>query len=335
MKGCTAAIMRMWLSTESERLPMRPQGLAQSKTGRCSAFRCGAPSSAMAPQTCRLAASISGRAKPMALSRSKSGASIAASSSLSTSRQNSTPSVHLLNTKRMSKADFERALDRRDLLVAEAFRAQRAVAERIGALERAVADGIGDDVVDLALVVAERRQRFRDAAVDDLEIAAAGELLELDQREIGLDAGGVAVHHQADRAGRRDDGGLGVAVAEILAHRERVVPGLLRRLGEVGLHDGFEVERHGVGRELLIARLFAMRRAAMVAHHPQHRVLVGGVFGEGAELARHLRRGRVGDAGHHRRDGAGDGAAPRASRRGCPQPSAGRRYWRSRGPSVR
>ena len=36
MKGWLAAIMRMWLSTDSERLPLRPQGLAQSNTGRCS-----------------------------------------------------------------------------------------------------------------------------------------------------------------------------------------------------------------------------------------------------------------------------------------------------------
>ena len=33
MNGCAAAIMRMWLSQESERFPSRPQGLAQSKTG--------------------------------------------------------------------------------------------------------------------------------------------------------------------------------------------------------------------------------------------------------------------------------------------------------------
>ena len=33
MKGCAAAIMRMWLSTERKRLPMRPHGLAQSNTG--------------------------------------------------------------------------------------------------------------------------------------------------------------------------------------------------------------------------------------------------------------------------------------------------------------
>jgi len=38
MKGCAAAIMRMWLSTERKRVPRRPHGLAQSKTGRCSGF---------------------------------------------------------------------------------------------------------------------------------------------------------------------------------------------------------------------------------------------------------------------------------------------------------
>ena len=33
MKGCAAAIIRMWLSTEMKQSPMRPQGLAQSNTG--------------------------------------------------------------------------------------------------------------------------------------------------------------------------------------------------------------------------------------------------------------------------------------------------------------
>ena len=91
--------------------------------------------------------------------------------------------------------------------------------------ERAVADRIGLDLGDLGFAVAERAQRLRHRAVDDLEVAAAGELLELHQREVGLDAGGVAIHHQADGAGRRDHGGLRVAVAVLLAERERVVPG--------------------------------------------------------------------------------------------------------------
>ncbi len=50
MKGWAAAIIRMWLSTDNERRPVRPHGLAQSKTGRCSGFRCGAPSKVIAPQ---------------------------------------------------------------------------------------------------------------------------------------------------------------------------------------------------------------------------------------------------------------------------------------------
>src|SRR5690606_24747994 len=43
MNGCAAAIMRMWLSTDRNRLPRRPHGLAQSKTGRCSGLRCANP----------------------------------------------------------------------------------------------------------------------------------------------------------------------------------------------------------------------------------------------------------------------------------------------------
>ena len=79
--------------------------------------------------------------------------------------------------------------------------------------ERAVADRIGIDLGDVAFAVAEHAQRFRHGAVDDLEVAAAGELLELHQREIGLDAGGVAVHHEADGAGRRHHARLRIAVA--------------------------------------------------------------------------------------------------------------------------
>jgi hypothetical protein len=39
MKGWAAAIMRIWLSTERKRLPMRPQGLAQSKMEICFSLR--------------------------------------------------------------------------------------------------------------------------------------------------------------------------------------------------------------------------------------------------------------------------------------------------------
>ena len=94
--------------------------------------------------------------------------------------------------------------------------------------QRAVADRVSLDLGDLGLAVAERAQRLGHRAVDDLEVAAAGELLELHQREVGLDAGGVAIHDEADGAGRRDHGRLRIAVAVLLAERQRLVPGSLR-----------------------------------------------------------------------------------------------------------
>ena len=58
----------------------------------------------MAPQQYSLAASISCRVKPMAESRSKSGAVSRSASSFSVCVQKASPSVHLLNTNLMSKA---------------------------------------------------------------------------------------------------------------------------------------------------------------------------------------------------------------------------------------
>ena len=72
------------------------------------------------------------------------------------------------------------------------------------AVQRAGAAAVADDVLDLLRRVAEPVEGGRDRGVDDLEVAAAGQLLELDQGEVGLDAGGVAIHDQADGAGRRD-----------------------------------------------------------------------------------------------------------------------------------
>ena len=106
----------------------------------------------------------------------------------------------------------------------KAFGLERGVVDRRRLAERAVTDRIGDDLGDVAFAVAEHAQRLRHRAVDDLEVAAAGELLELHQREVGLDAGGVAIHHEADGAGRRDHGRLRIAIAVRLAERERAGP---------------------------------------------------------------------------------------------------------------
>ncbi len=122
MNGCTAAIMRTWPMWWMKRLPFCGRKL-QSKTGRCSGFRAGAPS--MVP------------VESMWL----------------------TICFHLLRR------------------------------------------------------VAELDQRLRHGVVDDLDHAAADQLLVLHQRQIRLDAGGVAIHHEADGAGGREHGGLRVAEA--------------------------------------------------------------------------------------------------------------------------
>ena len=127
--------------------------------------------------------------------------------------------------------------------------------------------------MDLLGVVAEVHQRRAERLVGDLEVSAAGELLEFHQGEVGLDAGGVAIHEQADGAGGGDDGGLGVAVAVALAEGEarsqhsraaceqsargqRVVVGELRRVDA----DGLDVERFVIAERLARLRRCARRR---------------------------------------------------------------------------
>ena len=109
-----------------------------------------------------------------------------------------------------------------------------------------MADGIGLDLRDVDFAVAERAQRLGHGAVDDLPVAAAGELLEFHQREIRLDAGGVAIHHEADGAGRRHHGGLRVAVAMQFAEFQRLVPGGPGVLDDIGLLAGSVIERHRI-----------------------------------------------------------------------------------------
>ena len=92
------------------------------------------------------------------------------------------------------------------------------------------------DLLDLLVGVAQRPQRHRDRAVDDRHLPAADELLELHEREVGLDAGGVAVHEERDRPRRREHRRLRVAVAVGLAQRHRVLPRRARGVEQRGVH---------------------------------------------------------------------------------------------------
>ena len=136
--------------------------------------------------------------------------------------------------------------------------------------------------------VAELLERHRHGVVDDLHQPAADELLVLDERDVRLDAGRVAIHHEADRAGRREHGGLRVAVAVLLAELDALVPDVLRVLEEILRH---------------VRLVDVLERRAVLAHHAQHRLAVLLVAGERpAVVARDPRRLRVGRAVHDRGD---------------------------------
>src|SRR6185503_13918182 len=100
---------------------------------------------------------------------------------------------------------------------------------------------VADDGVGLLMVVAELEQGRRNGVVYDLDHPAANQLLVLHEREIGLDAGGVAIHEEADRTGGRENGDLRVAVTKLLAVSQSFVPAsfgsLVERSGNVGLVD--------------------------------------------------------------------------------------------------
>ena len=116
----------------------------------------------------------------------------------------------------------ERAVEDRQVLVVQARRP----------LDRVVRVDVVEDAADRRLVVAELLQGHRHGAVDDLEHAAAGQLLVLHQRDVGLDARGVAVHHEGDRAGGGQDRDLAVAIAVLAARARGTRPRPRWRLGQ-------------------------------------------------------------------------------------------------------
>ena len=72
--------------------------------------------------------------------------------------------------------------------------------------------------------VAEPTELARHRLVDDGHRTAADQLLGLDQTEVGVDAGGVGVEHEADGAGRREHRGLRVAYAVTVGVADGALP---------------------------------------------------------------------------------------------------------------
>ena len=160
--------------------------------------------------------------------------------------------------------------------------------------DRLVLVDVGDDVVDLAGGVAQPGQRPRHGLVDDRHGAPADQLLDLDQTQVGLDAGGVAVHQQADGARGRQHGGLRIAHAVLLGDLDRGIPRLLGRGEQLGRH------------QLLVD---VRRRVAVHPQHVEHGVPVLVEAGEGPHPGRGAGRGGVGVPGHQGGDSRRPGPA--------------------------
>ena len=111
-----------------------------------------------------------------------------------------------------------------------------------------MADRIGLHLGNIGFRIAQRAQGRWHGAVDDLEVTATGELLELDQRKVWLDAGGVAIHHQTDGPRRRNHRGLRVAVPVLFAKTQGFVPGRGGDVDQVGLRAVCVIQWHGLDR---------------------------------------------------------------------------------------
>src|SRR6185369_7321139 len=89
-----------------------------------------------------------------------------------------------------------------------------------------------DDGVALVFGVAELEERRWNRLIDDLDHSAADQLFEFNEREIGFDAGGIAIHHEADGSGGGQYGDLRVAVSVLFAVSESLIPTVARGIEE-------------------------------------------------------------------------------------------------------
>src|SRR5262249_470616 len=93
---------------------------------------------------------------------------------------------------------------------------------------------VADDGVDLLRRVTQFPQRQRYGVVHDLDHAAADQFLVFHQRQVRFNAGGVAIHHEADGADGRQHRALRVAITGLFAQGQSFVPAALRAFVEVG-----------------------------------------------------------------------------------------------------
>src|SRR6267143_5607871 len=100
-------------------------------------------------------------------------------------------------------------------------------------LNRVVILKIAQNLVGLGERVSQSPQGFWNCTVCDLDYSTADQPLVLDEGDVRLDAGRVAVHHERDRPRRRDDGYLRVLETEPLAQRQSLIPRAYRGVNQI------------------------------------------------------------------------------------------------------
>ena len=159
-----------------------------------------------------------------------------------------------------------------------------------GPFDRVVLVDVLDDLLDRQPIVAQLLQGRGHSAVDDFHHAAAGQLLVLDQRDVRFDARGVAIHHEGDRAGGGQHGGLGVAVTVLPARFDTFVPNLPGCIAEV----------------IRAGRMDVVGGVAVLAHHTEHRLFVLLVALERSDVTGDAAGREIRLAGQDGRQGAAD-----------------------------
>src|SRR5205085_2497953 len=80
-------------------------------------------------------------------------------------------------------------------------------------LQGVPAHAIVHDVLNLRLSISQGVESSGYALIDDLEIAAAGQFFEFDQRKIRFDARRITIHHESDRTRRSNHRDLRIAIS--------------------------------------------------------------------------------------------------------------------------
>ena len=161
--------------------------------------------------------------------------------------------------------------------------------------DRTVVGDVGDDLLSLLGGVAEVLEGTRHRLVDDLHRAAADHLLELDQREVWFDTGGIAVHHEANGASRGKNGRLGIAETIGMPELDDLVPLCLGGGQDSGV--------------IVVQRVNLTVGITMPSHDCLMWLSVFGVSAIGTDDGSQFSGTPVGDASHEGRDGSCEGTS--------------------------